>query len=259
MEVRTEQETIFQQALKDPILWFFLISFILAHIPYFLPIISSEQFETYVWFVCTVFLLPFIVMILWPASKKPLPGNERNFLKLLSLAFALWWVVSLVNLLWYAGIWTASIEVLINSVFLGFYICWLIALSIAPHHQSHPEVRRYDRWLTGTGVVVLSLFLFFYFILVPSRYVPESFTAWIPSLLFFAFLDGILTFMLVRLLLRAQTRRWKVLYGALAVNTLAFTLIDLLEALSHTGQYHGVMDISSDIIWSIDHYAASGV
>ena len=124
-------------------------------------------------------------------------------------------------------------------------------MSLASHDLHHQEIERSDRWLLGAAFVVLSLFLFFYFILVPSRYTPENYATWVPSLLLFSFLDIILSLLLVLLLLKAQTHRWKVLYGILAINTFAFATLDLLEAVDYAVRFQWADNVSSDVIWSI--------
>jgi hypothetical protein len=238
---------------KDPQYRIFPILFAIVHIPYFLPGIDFDRFQTYVWLVSTVFLLPFASLVLWPVRKHPFEDNERNFWKLLSLSFVLWWIVSLLNLLWITDVWPVSFDVTTDSLFLLYYIFWFLALSLMPHDLQQKRVSRSDRWLTTAGIIVLSLYMFFYFILVPSRYTPEDYATWVPSLVLFCFLDFILAILLTRRSLKARAQRWKALYGALAVTVIAFALLDLIEALQYLDTSKWTESNAADIIWSIPY------
>ena len=255
MASNSTQLTFFQQVREDTFLRIFLLLFIVVHVPYFLSNFTSEQLEIYSWILSTTCFLPLMVVILWPRRSDPMPGNERIFWTALSVAFLLWWSASLINLLGYAQYWTwtASIDIAIDFIYLGFYICWFFALSFTPHSRNHQRFERSERWLLGAGATVLALCLFFYFILVPSRITPEAYASWIPSLLFYTFMDCVLTLLLVRLVFTAKTFRWKVLYGILAISTFAYALLDLLEAMSYSDHYPWAEVASSDILWSLPY------
>ena len=238
------------QLWKDPVIRVFGILFLLVHIPYFLPGISSDAFQVYVWTVKTAFTLPFAALFLWPRRKYGLITNERRFWQFLSFSFVLWWVVSLINLLWLTEVWPVTFDVMTDSIFLGYYMCWLLGLGFLPHNPTASEVINWDRWLLIAGAVVLSLFLFSYFILVPSRYLPESYSTWVPSLLFFGFLDLGLALILIAMALVVKDHRWRVLYGLLAGLTITFSMLDVVEALVHKEQMSWLSSNWSDIIWS---------
>lgn len=253
MKHRVKQQTFFQQFWKDPVIRVFPVLFVVIHIPYFLSNISYDHFQTYVWTISTVFLLPFAAAVLWPRRKYPLSANERSFWKFLSVSFMLWWVVSLANLLWVASVWDVTFDVATDGIFLGYYICWLLAFSFMPHLKDHKSFESSDRWQLVAGATVLSLFLFFYFILVPSRYTPEGYATWVLSLLFFCFLDSLLTLLLVRMALKSQDHRWGVLYGILAGVTSIFALLDFIEAMGYSNLFQWVNNNESEIIWSIPY------
>ena len=253
MTSETERGALFKQAWKDPVLRVFPVVFLIVHIPYFLPGLDFNNFQTYVWLVSTLFLLPFASMVLWPVRKHPVQDNERNFWKLLSFSFFLWWIVSLLNLLWVTDVWPVSFDVTTDSLFLLYYIFWLLALSLMPHDRHKKGLSRSDRWLTTAGIIVLSLYMFFYFILVPSRYTPEDYATWVPSLVLYCLLDFILAILLTRRSLKARTQRWKVLYGTLAGTAVVFALLDLAEALHLMKPINWNQSNAVDVIWSIPY------
>ena len=253
MKSEAERGTFSQQAWKDPVLRILPIVFTIIHIPYFLPGIDFDRFQAYVWLVSTLFLLPFASLVLWPVRRHPFEDNERNFWKILSVSFVLWWIVSLLNLLWFTNVWPESFDVTTDSLFLVYYIFWFLALSLMPHNRQQERLSRSDRWLTTAGIIVLSLYLFFYFILVPSRYTPEDYATWVPSLVLFCFLDSVLAILLTRRSLKAQTQRWKVLYGGLAVTAVVFALLDWVEAMHLLNPRDWIAPNAVEIIWSIPY------
>lgn len=218
------------------------------------------------WLLSSLVLLPFVFIILWPRAGYVLTDKERNFWKFLSFSFVLWWVVSLINLLriigqgksglWLSGAWAEPVDETIDGIYLGFYVCWFMALSLEPHSRHPHEFERSDRWLLGAGAITLSFFLYFYFFLVPGWYTPAKYATWAPSLLFFCFLDVVLTLFLARLMLKVWSYRWKVLYGILAINAFAFVLVDLLEAMSASGRGQWALPYWSDILWTVPFCAS---
>jgi signal transduction histidine kinase/ActR/RegA family two-component response regulator len=242
--------TFFRQAWKDPVLQVFFLLFVVAHVPYYLPGITQDQLAVYAWIVTSVFLLPFIVILLWPPREGAMASNERAFWMALSFAFFLWWIVSVMSTLLSLELWHASVEIVTDAIYLVYYMSWFVALSVMPHVQGQSMVRS-DRWLLGAGMVVLALCLFFYFILIPSRITPEVYDTWVPSLLFYFALDCILILLLFRLMRNVSTPRWSVLYGLLLVVTPLFAVLDLLEALNYTERFQWGGTTASEIFWSL--------
>lgn len=242
--------TFFRQARKDPILQVFFLLFVAAHVPYYIPGFTQDQLWVYSWIVMSVFLLPFIVILLWPPRQGVMASNERAFWMALSCAFFLWWIASAINTLLALEWWHASVEIVTDAIYLAFYMSWFVALSFMPHVQGQSMVRS-DRWLLGAGMVVLALCLFFYFILIPSRILPEVYDTWVPSLLFFSALDCVLILLLIRFSRNAGAPRWSVLYGILLVVTALFAALDLLEALNYTERFQWGGTTASEIFWSL--------
>lgn len=240
-----------RQLWKDPVVRVFLVLYLLFQIPYFLPSLSGDRVRTYDWFVSAAFYLPFLTCVLWPAKKQAMPDNERNFWKVLTLAYTLWWAVSVINVFRVTGAWNSSFDVTTDGLFLGFYIYWFVALSLRPHALHTHPVEESDRWLRGAAAVTLAIFLFFYFILVPDRYAPERFALWIPSLFFFSVLDSVLLILLIRLALKLNITRWQVLYGTLGVAMFMYATLDLLEAASYLNWFKWVQNGAINSIWSM--------
>jgi len=251
MNLRTDWGSTFYKLSKDSVLRVFVILFILLHIPHFLPAFSAEQINFYNWVLSTVFLLPFIVIMLWPSARVSLPDHERKFWALLSLGFSLWWVVSLINLLAMSRVWLTSFTTLKDFLYLGFYICWFLALSLTPHDKQHDEFKYSDRWLLGTGTVVLSVSSFVYFVQIPSWFAPEYYATWLPSMLLFSVMDIILAVALIRLAITAATRPWRLKYGMLLASIIGFALVDVLEATDYAVKAEWMRTNAMSVIWSL--------
>ncbi len=160
-------------------------------------------------------------------------------------------MVSLINLTWLLDVWTTPSDLFTDFVYMGYYIAWLFAVSLVPHVRGHGNLEPSDRWLLAAGAILLSAFLFSYSILVPSRVAPEIYDIWVPSLLLFTCVDFILTLLLLRLMTTTGSMRWKILYGALAVNHFAAMMLDGVEALDYAGIYVVINIAASYLPWSI--------
>lgn len=252
MGSKTRKKSFFRQVRDDAVVQIFLALFILLHIPYFLPGATSLNIEKYGLLLSSVFLLPVTMLILWPRQRDDLTDKEVFFWKALSTAFALWWVVNTMYLLWPSDAWSTSVDVITDAIFLGFYTSWLIAASAMPHVKRDRSTSHFSRRFF-VAVVVLALCLFFYFILIPSRLTPDTYDSWVPSLLFFSGIDCILAVVFVHLAIMAKTMRWRMLYGVLATANIAFAALDLLESLNYAQVYNWASSAASDILWSLPY------
>jgi signal transduction histidine kinase/CheY-like chemotaxis protein len=251
MTTFAQRLAILWQLRKDIYVQIFVGLFILGHIPYFLPSVTAEQINIYPWILSSVVTLPFVIMVLWPRSKDAFTSNERSFWMTMSLAFSLWWLASMINLLWAWELWNSNTDILTDSVYLLYYMGWFVAISFLPHIRKSHNQDLSDRWLLGAGAVVLVMCMFFYFILIPSRVLPDAYDSWVPSLLFYTALDCVLIVVLVQLIRSTKNQRWRMLYGIFAIVTLAFALLDLLEAIGYAKQFNWGGNSASDIIWSL--------
>ena len=251
MKAYFQRLAILWQLRKDICVQIFVALFILGHIPYFLPSVTAEQILVYPWILSSAVTLPFVIMVLWPRSRDAFTSNERSFWMTMSLAFSLWWLVSMINMLWEWKLWNANTDILTDSIYLLYYLGWFVALSFAPHIQKPQNPDRSDRWLLGAGAIVLVMCMFSYFILIPNRISPDVYSTWVPSLLFYTALDCILIMVLLQVIRSTKSQRWKMLFGIFAMVTLAFALLDLLEAIGYAEQFDWGANPASDILWSL--------
>ncbi|MGB5489076.1 MAG: ATP-binding protein, partial [Lysobacterales bacterium] len=148
--------------------------------------------------------------------------------------------------------WSTSVDVITDAIFLAFYCSWLVAASAMPHIVRDRNAGHFSRRFF-VAVGVLTLCLFFYFVLIPSRMTPDTYDSWVPSLLFFSGIDFILAVVFVHLAIMAKSVRWKVLYGVLGTANIAFAALDLMESLNYTQVYSWGGSATSDILWSLPY------
>ena len=140
MGSNNNKTTFFRQLREDTVIWVFLAIFIVLHVPYFLPGVTNENLEVYSLVLAAGFFLPFTAVILWPSRPHGLHGEEDFFWKGLSLAFVLWWSAGLIYLFWPAESWAPMLDIVTDSIFLSFYISWIVALSFMPHVQNKQDL-----------------------------------------------------------------------------------------------------------------------
>lgn len=229
----------------------FLFLFVIIQIPLFLPGVTVDEMHTFSLFQSAFLILPFTAVILWPRRRDDFPATERLFWKSLSVAMILWAILNLFDLFWPMNAFTINFSVFMDFIFLCYYISWMVALSFTPHVRDDWTVRFSDRWFLGAAMVALTLTLFFYFILIPSRIEPVLYTSFIPSMLFYVGLDAVLSVLLILMAVNADTLRWKVLYSMAAVTNIAFALLDSMETLTYTAHFEWADSAVSNVLWNV--------
>ncbi len=240
-----------RQAYHDTVIRIYTVLFVASCLPYFIPGISDDQLLVYPWIVSTFFTLPFTVGVLWPGRhRSAISKNERAFWIILSVGFSLWWAISVINLTWVSDFWTPTVDIVTDSMYIAYFLCWIVALAFVPHARNAPHLARSDKWLVGAGIGVLTCCLFLYFILIPNRITPAV-DNWVPSLLFIAGLDCVVLLLIVRLYQDTESPRWKSLYSLLIVITLGFGTLDFLEAMEYSTRIEWAANSASEIFWTL--------
>ncbi|MEJ8566100.1 ATP-binding protein [Elongatibacter sediminis] len=241
--------TFLGQILEDTWFLVFLTAVLVTNVP-LLFIHDAELQDTYTWLQTGLLLLPGLILFLWPSAHERLPTNERRFWRGLALAFFLWWISSLSNLVHALGLPRPLGDFATDLNYLFYYLAWLVALSYLPHRTPLQQQNQAESRLTRAGTLGLALCLFTYFVLIPSRIRPELYATWIPSYLFYTGLDVFILVMLVWTVHYSRSARWKMLYSLLAVSMAALLALDYLEALNYTVRYDWAGSGWVDIFWT---------
>lgn len=209
----------------------------------------------YPWIASSLFLLPPVIFALWPFQHQGLQKNEAYFWKILALGFTFWWVTTILSWLWPSGYWDATTGIIIDSLFLLYYMCWFVALSFRPDSSADKNLVRSDRWLMVAGLIVLSFGMFIYFVVIPSRISPADPSSLIPSMLFVAFLDVTIVWLLFRHWSMCSTVRWRFLYGFMMVFCIVWLLLDILEALGYRNGFSWGTSSLGELLWDLPFVA----
>src|SRR5574341_189660 len=168
----------------------------------------------------------------------------RRFWWLLATAYVCWLGVRL----WEVGparglTWDPATGVVRDLIFLGFYVCLVVALEL------HPELRSgesdLDRSLRTYRVLAGAIFavaLLVYFALLPGRLNATEYATRVPSFLFYAALDLYVAVRLAVLRWNTQDPRWRAVYGWLLATAAVWVLGDgssALVALGVSAAAHG--------------------
>lgn len=242
---------VWQQLRNDYLLHFLLIVLVVSSIPLFLPGLSSEQQITYGWYQSSLIILPMAILLFWPCRKEPMGTVERKMWMSLSLGWGFWWVASIYNTLLNIDPegFGQKYDFNVDYLYLGYYICWLVALDNAPERDNYNKEQQKYHWLHLSGSIGLALCLFLYFILIPIQLSPEAYNTWVPSFLFYTGLDLFLFLVVVSLLLDSKTVRWKLIYCALMISLLSLMGVDLLAALDEEIRRRWVNHALVNLLW----------
>lgn len=245
------QERALRQALGDHAFMLFFALCAISSVPYLFMEGRTGLLETYIWLQTTLLILPGLVIFLWPPSAKDMPAGERGFWTALAMGLLLWWVIGAFTLLRIFNLPSVTSSLVRDLIYLVYYLCWLAALGFMPHRDRWLERHRSDGWLLAAGTAVLTLYLFFYFIIVPRYLHPEIYATWRPSYLFYAGVDLFLILLLTRFNRQAVEPRWKAIYGILAAGIVAILLLESVEMLYFTADYGWAGSPLVYILWIV--------
>jgi PAS domain S-box-containing protein len=197
----------------DPLLKGAAVVFALVILPYFLPILNTEQMVLYGDRYAD---LPLMVMAavlgLVGAGRAPHP-MERRFWVLVSAAFGAWAIARLIFLVGStSGLW---LDLVSDSVYLAFYLCFLLGLEINGEAVNGTPYRGALRGLAVGGTILLVLGLHGYLAVIPALADRAEYDSWIPATVLGVCLDLYLLTRLMGLRRDASSGRWQAAYGCL--------------------------------------------
>ena len=233
-------------------LWLgFLSVFVSVHLPLFVTWTRPELLSVYSSVYLELLLLPVVVGALLLGRRQPAHAAERRFWTCLAFAVFLWWIVRLLNM------WIPSerrgIEdhLAIDSLYLLFYLGLLIAVETRPHDPLQDARWSSTRGLDTLGLSILVATSFVYFVLIPSYVTPETYATWVPSLVLYLTFDLMLAVRFTQLAWAARSTRWRQPYGLLAVTSLLWGVLDLLEIFWHRGIADWLDATWTNVLWQL--------
>jgi len=236
---------------KDRRLWLFAAVLAASAAPYFLPGLTPEQRADYGFYYATApAILANLVLFQVGLRRRPDAG-ERRFWNLWTAAFVCWIGQQVViNVATWGSLpaWLGE-----EAFYAGFYLCLLVSL-IRPPGTRPPDASTLRARLEVAAASVFTVGALAYFVLVPLLVERDVFLTFIPSLVLYLFLDGVLLLALREAHRRAVDARWRSVYAWLLASGVLFFLLGALELLMTAEILPWVgTGTPLDIVWLAPH------
>ena len=199
---------------------------------YLLPILGDDRLAVLSRRQLPLLFLTLTVLALGRDLRRLIYPHERAFWIDLTIAFGCWWAVALLLQLWPDVDKPGWVEIVSEIGYGGLYIAMILAIDREPHRRDRWRPTGLERALAWPTATVFVGGLVVYFVLVPLWTDPEEYAS-TTSMLLYLVLDLYLTTKLVVLAVRCRTRRWRLLYGLLAVTLVSMSIFDLAEGLTY--------------------------
>jgi PAS domain S-box-containing protein len=223
-----------------------LLLWLLVALPYFLPLLSTDQLSIHSEFGIEMILLPVALAAVLAGVQSLGSGAERKFWYFIGAALTAMWFATF-------GYWTppdrVSLFLLIDSLYLAFYMMLGLAALSAPHRKARtaPEESRHG----VMGVALILLCLATYFVLVPGTYNAERYTTWLPSMYLFQILDLFVLALFARSFREAKATRWRAIYALMAAALAIWAILDFIEGLSWAGVVRLPVPGLFNLVWTL--------
>jgi len=177
--------------------------------------------------------------------------DERRFWQTLGAGSLMWLVtVILVTVFPRTGSNPAR-DAVVAAGYLCFYVPFLLAAERTPHLARIAGHESTARWLSWSGLMLVSLCWFAYFVVVPIAIDPARSDAPLAAGPLFIILDVMIVARFVSLAVECRSPRWTVLYGSIATAMgagLATNVLDTLVARRLVDLPGGSW---TDVIWGV--------
>jgi len=175
--------------------------------------------------------------------------DELRFWRLLGAGCLVWFAtVSLAATIPGDGASMAR-AVMIAAGHLGFFLPFLLAAEVAPHLPRIADHAAPARRLAWSGLVLVSLCWFAYFVALPvaiAREVPIPLPTTGPMFVIF---DLMIVVRYLTLAIGSHSPRWTTLYASIAAAMSAMLVIDVLDTMVATRSIHLTEGGWNDLIW----------
>ena len=157
----------------------------------------------------------------------------RRFWWLWAIAMACWVIVRAINLsIGFGAEWDRPVGLLTDLLYGGFYFCIIAALEVKPgvaRGLGRPAT------LTALGALAFVFGFFVYYAVLPAIWDHAEYDTWVPSMLFYATLDGYLVLRLTSRLYFCEAEGWRSRYATLLVAAATWMIVDGLDTAASIG------------------------
>jgi PAS domain S-box-containing protein len=252
--MRAELSELRSNLHRDPMARLFFLLLACLVLLYVLPILSSQHLWFFAEYVVGIILSVFLLVAIRYRLTKIKSASERRFWNLIAAGMLVWLVVELVFLATPDGRWTSWMNLMVDGLYLVFYLLFFLAIITRPHVKKATEAAPSLWNLEVTATFILIYGLLTYFVIIPRGLTPAAYDTWIPSYLLYLTLDCLLFARFAYLFWECGSVRWRKLYGLFAAATALWTLVDLAEVLMFEGIFPYVESGSLlDLLWDLPH------
>ena len=213
---------------KDPLVKGLLLFHALLASTYFLPLTEESRQEA-LWWQWDLFLPLLTVGILFLGTHTLQNRTERHFWRYLASGFFFWFLANSVWLLRQGQVGSGPADVLIDSLYLAYYLSLVFATELRADHVESVTPRSVEKRLNLWGAVLFTFALLLYFVHLPSNLDPQTYGTWRAAPLLYVWLDLFFVGRFAYLTWDTRSPRWKVLYGTLLFSFCGFAIADGLD------------------------------
>ena len=234
--------------MRDPV---FLISFLVtggAAVPYL--VLTEPAIVEYASVWADLPIVAMAVLSVLVGINRESGWAERRFWRFVAAAMCAWLAVRVVYAIVPDESWYDAMDLVTDSFFLAFYMSLLLALDVHPETRTRPDLHRSLMLIRQTGATLFGFGLLLYFVIIPHTLDYDRYWTWVPSLVFYVFLDSYLVLRFYALYQEARSRKWRVIFAGFLITGSLWTITDLLELLIYMEAIPWPAEGASlDLIW----------
>jgi len=252
--MRAELNEVRSNLRRDPLARLFFGLLACLVLLYLLPILSSQQLWFFAEYIVGILLSVFLLVAIRYRLADIKSARERRFWNLIAAGVLVWLVVELLFLATPDDRWMSWMDVMVDVLYLFFYLLFLLAIITRPHVKKASEAAPSLWNLEVTATFILIYGLLTYFVIIPKGLSPASYDTWIPSYLLYFSLDCLLFARFTYLYWECRSLHWRKIYALFAAAAALWTVVDLTEIL----MFHGVLPYVEsgsllDLVWDLPH------
>ena len=216
--------------------------------PYFF--ISQPELGNYASLWADLPLVAMAVLASLVGVQRERSWAERRFWYFTAAAMGAWLCVRIVYISIPDESWYEIADLVTDSLYLAFYLLLILALDVNPEARSRPNLQRSLVLIRQTGATLFGFGLLFYFVIIPHTLDYDRYWTWVPSLVFYVFLDGYLVLRFYALFRNSDGGKWRAVFGGFVITSILWMSTDLIELLMYMEAIPWTEDGSFvDFIW----------
>ncbi|MCI0606197.1 PAS domain S-box protein [bacterium] len=233
----------------DLALRLFTFTFVVLAIPYFLSF--SEEFRGNVQFYGELLLYALVMFAFQHQLNLVESKNEKRFWNYLTIAFASWLLARCAVVLLPKMLENPMRYIWVDVIYLIYYLFFFLAAELRPDVNQEETSDRNAQKIKLLGFIAFLTTLLTYFILIPSDFAPQTYEAFLPSYYLFLALDLVVLVRFFELKRCSKSVKWGTIYGLIALGSVQFFLLDLIDWCIYAGIAKDTWGTKMDLVWGL--------